>query len=299
MFNFGASSVLKNLAGKMINIIEGSEGDHKKKLSGKESPLEFLNVISEIIDRERSLHNGLLQSLPMAFLYVDTGERLLHTNRLCMQLLQIDAEPESCLGMTLSEIFYNETGRSTLLGKCMHEGLRYDNQELIITSRKGNKLNVLCNLFPLCDKDGKCFGGMGIYRDITAQRTTEKALETRNEHMSQTASKLNEVVSSITNLADELLTLIRDTSADTKEQNKHLDEVHAAINEMHSAIQSIADSASQASKISGNARESARNGAKSVNDVLADIAGMQKLSMELKADMGKLGAQAAGISNIM
>jgi methyl-accepting chemotaxis protein len=68
---------------------------------------------------------------------------------------------------------------------------------------------------------------------------------------------------------------------------------------MHSAIQAIADSASQASNISGNARESARNGAKSVNDVLTDIAGMQKLSIELKADMGKLGTQAAGISNIL
>ncbi|MDR3175644.1 MAG: methyl-accepting chemotaxis protein [Desulfovibrio sp.] len=299
MFGFGASGILKSLAEKMIKIIEDSSGDHKKKLSGTETPPELLDIVGEMISYERAVHYGLLHSLPMAFLYIDTEDRVLYTNRECMQLLQIDAEPESYSGISVSEIFYNEKGRVTLLSKCTSEGARYKDKELIITSRKGNKLNVLCNLFPLHDKNGKCFGGMGMYQDITTQRNAEKALEKKKEDIAQTASRLDGVVRCIKDLADDLLSLVRDTSADTREQTKHLDGVHTAINDMHSAIQSIAGSASQASNISGNARESASNGAKSVNDVLADIAGMQKLSLELKADMGKLGAQAAGISNIL
>ncbi|MDR0827572.1 MAG: methyl-accepting chemotaxis protein [Desulfovibrio sp.] len=299
MFGFGASQTLKNLAEKMIRIIRDSGEEHSAKLSGKEDPTALLEIVSDMISYERAVHFGVLHSLPMPFFYVDPQERVIYTNRQCMEMLQIDAPPENYLGKTLSEVFYNEKGRSTLLGKCIKDGDRYMDKELIITSRKGNKLNVICNLFPLADKNGNRFAGMGMYQDITAQRATEVLLKEKSEHISQTASTLDEVSHRSTELADELLSLIQDTAADTKEQSKHLGEINTAINEMHTAIQSIADSASQASSISGNASDSAKKGAENVDNVLADINKMQKLAMELKGDMGKLGEQAAGISSIM
>jgi methyl-accepting chemotaxis protein len=65
---------------------------------------------------------GITQGLPIPFLLVDTKERTLYTNEATMRMLEIDTLPASQLGRTLAEIFYNEPGRQTVVGKAMREG---------------------------------------------------------------------------------------------------------------------------------------------------------------------------------
>ena len=175
----------------------------------------------------------------------------------------------------------------------------YRNKELIIVSRKGNRLNVLCNLFPLYDKKGTCFGGMGLYQDITEQRDLEARLEEKNKQTAAIASRLDEVTLRTSDLAKELLAIVQQTSGSAREQAGHLAEINATILQMHTAIQSIAASAGQAAEISENASGSALQGAKSVDEVLDGTGRMQHLATGLKQEMSQLSGHATGINSVM
>ncbi|MDR1947411.1 MAG: methyl-accepting chemotaxis protein [Desulfovibrio sp.] len=271
-------------------VPDGKEGGSSKTL---------LEIIKNILFRERDARLGILQSLTMPFLYVDIDAYLRFSNMQCMQMLQIDEPPENYYGKTLSEVFYNEKGRETLLKKCIDNGDSFTDKELIITSRKGNKLNVLCTLFPLYDRNGNCFGGMGLYQDITAQRTLEENLREKNARISETAAMLDGITRNAAELMKDILSLVRGTAAGAAEQARHLEEVHIAARHMYQTVQSIADSSSKASEISGIAGDSALEGERNVEKVVTDIDRIQHLAQNLKADMENLEKEAEGIGTIM
>lgn len=101
---------------------------------------------------EKALNHGLFQGLPMPYLLVDTQERTTSTNQACLDMLQIDDSIESCLGKTLAELFYNDPGRKTAVGKSIHNNEYFHNMEVTITGHKGRKIDVLANIFPFATK---------------------------------------------------------------------------------------------------------------------------------------------------
>ena len=122
MFGWSASKKLADLAGEMRGIIREHSDDDGKSLSGVEGPAALLQKLAEMLSYEQDLHYGLLQSIPIPLFYIDKEEHVLYTNSACMSMLQIEEKPEAYYGKTLSEVFYNEVGRSTLLKKCIDFG---------------------------------------------------------------------------------------------------------------------------------------------------------------------------------
>ncbi|MDR2124893.1 MAG: methyl-accepting chemotaxis protein [Desulfovibrio sp.] len=298
MFGLFSSARRKKLAEQMRAIIresgaavpEGREGENLETL---------LAVIKGDLFRERAAHLGTLQSLTTPFLYVDVNALLRFSNKQCMSMLEIDEPPEYYYGKTVSEVFYNEPGRDTLLSKCIKNGDIYTNKELIITSRKGNKLHVLVTLCPLRDNTGQCFGAMGLYQNVTEQRALEESLKEKNVYIRGTADKLDGIARNVAALGEDILRLVRETASGAANQAKHLGEVELAVRQMYQAVQSMAESSSKAAEISGTAGDSARAGAAGVGKVAEDICRMQQLSGNLKKDMGELEEEAAGIDSIM
>ncbi|MDR2668503.1 MAG: PAS domain-containing protein, partial [Desulfovibrio sp.] len=298
MFGLCSSARRKKLAEQMRAVIRESKGTVPEGQEG-ENPETLLAVIKSDLLREQAARLGILQSLTMPFLYVDVDVLLRCSNKQCMRMLQIDEPPESCYGKTISEVFYNEVGRDTLLSKCVKNGDTYTEKELIITSRKGNKLHVLATLFPLYDNNRHCFGAMGLYQDVTEQRALEAKLKEKNTYIRDTADKLDDIARKVAALGEDILQLVRETAGGAASQARHLGEVELAVRQMYQAVQSIAESSSKATEISVVAGDSAREGATNVDKVAADISRMQQLAQDLKSDMGALEEEATGIDSIM
>lgn len=282
----------------MRSIITGCDGTVPEGKAGM-IPENLLAVIKDMLHLEQATRIGILQSLSIPFLYVDMDTILRFSNKQCMQMLQIDSPPEDYYGKSVSEVFYNERGRQTLIHKCIKDGDIYFNQEFIITTRKGNKLNVLANLFPLYDKEGVCFGAMGLYQDITDRRNLEKRMEEKNAYIAETAKKVDNIARSAALQAEDILQLIRQTAGSVVEQSMHLSEVDASVRQMYQAIQSIAESSAKATEISGTAGSSALDGASNVEVVVSSIEQILQIASGLKSDMDTLRQEATDIDSIM
>jgi methyl-accepting chemotaxis protein len=298
MFGLFSSARRKKLAEQMRTVIRESKGVVPQGKEGEE-PEALLAVIKSALLREQAARLGILQSLTMPFFYVDVDILLQFSNKQCMRMLQIDEPPENYYGRTISEVFYNERGRETLLTNCVKNGETYTDRELVATTRKGNTLHVLATLCPLYDNDGHCFGAMGLYQNVTEQRALEASLKEKNAYLRETADKLDGIARNVAALGEDILQLVRETADGAANQARHLGEVELTIRQMCISVQSIAENSSRATEISGIAGDSAREGAANVDGVAGDIAGMQQLAQNLKSDMGALEEEATGIDSIM
>jgi methyl-accepting chemotaxis protein len=298
MFGLFSSARRKKLVEQMRAVIRESKGVVPEGKAG-EDPEPLFAVIKSALLQERAARLGILGSLPMPFLYVDVNTVVQFSNKQCMRLLQIDEPQENYYGKTLSEVFYNEPGRETLVAKCIKNGDTFTEKELVITSRKGNKLYVLATIFPLYESAGHCFGSMALYQDITEQRALEDSLKEKNSNIRATADKLDGIARNVAALGEDILQLVRETAGGAANQAGHLAEVELAVRQMYQSVQSIAESSSKATEISGTAGAGARAGAAGVNKVGEDIGKVQQLAQSLKSDMGVLEEEAAGIDSIM
>ena len=288
-----------NVLQKLQNVFDSHKDNPQAQLTGGEDAYALIDKMGAVLDYEISLRLGILMSLPMPFLYVDTEERVMFTNKPTMEMLEIDGKPESCHGLTLSEVFYREKGRKTVVGTSMSTDEVFVNRPVTITGHKGRPIQMLVHVFPIKDARGKCMGGLCLYNDMGEKLAAEAAMLARTQRMEEIAASLGKVTQETTALAHSLLQVVQRTSDGAHQQSQHLNEINIAMEQMHDAIQSVAVNASRTSGISQDARTSARTGEENVDKVVTGIEGMQTLAMDLKKDMALLESQATGISSVM
>lgn len=149
-----------------------------------------ISEIDKMYQDDHPIATGIRQTLPMPYLLVDPQERALHTNQACLDMLEIDGSIEKCLGKTLSDLFYNDPFRSTVVGHSMRENKVYPNLDVTITGHKGRVTNVLANVFPIRDNHGKSVAGLCIYADITSFKQNIAELEQQKKELIAELEKL-------------------------------------------------------------------------------------------------------------
>ncbi len=138
-----------------------------------------------------------------------------------------------------------------------------------------------------------------------AKTATEGALAARAkaergaEHMMQAATQLEHVVEIISSASEELSAQVEQASRGAETQASRVAETATAMEEMNSTVLEVAKNASQAAESTDAVRRKAVEGSKVVGQVVMGIGAIQKVSMDLKDDMGLLGKQAEGIGQIM
>jgi methyl-accepting chemotaxis protein len=296
---FSAAKTLRSLEEKLRRMLQEGETQGEALPAGRGDAASLVEGVRAVLEHERAMIAGIFASLPMPFLYVDTQERMVHSNAACMEMLQIDKNFKELRGMTLAEIFYGEKNRKTLVGASMTTGENFINKEVTITGHKGGKRIVLVSAFPILDGAGGCFGGLCIYNDITERRAINESIRQKNAQMSRIGGLLGAVAREIGALAGSLLTLAQKTEEGTRVQARDLDGVASSVRRMHEAACAMAGNASTASDISERARGSAASGSTNVAKVVEGIYAIEKLAGELKNDMTVLEEQASGISSVM
>ncbi len=265
-------------------------------------PDEFAACINDIaaqLKKEHALATGLWQGIPMAYLMVDTKERAISTNQATLDMLEIDGTVSGALGKTLAELFYNDPGRETAVGKSMKNGEVFANLEVTITGHKGRKTHVLANVFPMYDEDKVCIGGLCLYADITRLKKAELEVVAKNEKLARASGRLKDTAVVILQHTTELSSVIEQSDRNAGEAAGMLSSTATAMNEMNATVQDITRNAGEAAKSSEETREKAQSGADIVEQSMTGIQGVREISQQLKEDMGALNAHAQNITQIM
>ena len=243
--------------------------------------------------------HGILGGMPLAYLLVDVNERATHTNQECLDMLEIDGPVGACLGKTLAELFYNDPGRETAVGKSIRHGQNFRNLSVTITGHKGRRIDVLANVFPVYDEHRTCLGGLCLYVDMTALKKAEQVITEKNQRMEAAALELEKSVQELAAIAEGLVAGIGRSDNDTARAARLLSEVATAMNEMTDTVHEVAQNAANASTASSQTRDKAHEGAAVVRNATQSIEEVHEVSMALKSDMVLLNNHARAISEIM
>ena len=243
--------------------------------------------------------HGILAGIPMPYLLVAAEERALSTNQDCLNMLEIDNSIDACLGKTLAELFYNDPGRETAVGKSIRNGQYFRNLEVTIGGHKGSRVNVLANVFPIYDQGGLCLGGMCLYVDMTALKNAQQQITDKNQRMAEVAAALEETMETLNAIAVSLSRGIRQSDENAAQAARRLAEAATAMDQMNATVQEVAHNADVAAEASAETREKAQGGAAVVRNALDSIKAVHDLSLALRDDMAQLDGHAKAISDIM
>ena len=132
-----------------------------------------------------------------------------------------------------------------------------------------------------------------------AEEAARKAENAKREGMLAAADRLEGMVNAISAAASELSAQIEQSDRSAVESSQRLSEAATAMNEMNATVQEVARNASSASTVSTETRSNAEEGQKILNNAMTSINQVQKVSMDLKDDMGTLHEHTQNISQIM
>jgi methyl-accepting chemotaxis protein len=251
------------------------------------------------LKHQTGLAQGLLDGLPMPYLLVDPQERAVKSNTECLKMLELSGKPEDFYGQTLSQIFYNDPSRKTAVGRSIKDGEVFHNLQVEIKGHRGGTRHVLANVFPLCDSDRRCLGGLCLYIDMTALKEKEQVIVRTNENIGRAAQNAESLCQRLHEASERLSGGISQTARGSEAQKARLSEIGAGMGQMSVAVVDVAKSATAASQNADDTRSQAEAGAKLVGEVIAAIGGVAEHTQAMQARVSELGAQAANIGQIL
>jgi methyl-accepting chemotaxis protein len=245
------------------------------------------------------LYLGFTAGISQPFVVVDTEERIQLSNALMMEMLEIDGPLESIYGRQIGDVFYNEIGRKTLIGKSMQERSVFSDVELIVNGHKGKKTHVMVAIRYLADSDDNVFGCLGLYYDLTENRRHEERIHNSNEKFARTALQTEDVINQFNATAHKLEQEIELVTERADVQRKHTAEANAVMGQMSKSLDQVAANADSASKQAASASERVKQGASMLEKSVKTIQHAHSLADSLRKDMGDLGKKAEDIGQVL
>lgn len=123
--------------------------------------------------------------------------------------------------------------------------------------------------------------------------------ESKHKDLLHVAGRLQDVAKVVGSASEELSIQIGQVERGSTEQASRISETATAMDEMNSTVIEVARNAGTASEVSSHTKNKAEEGSAVVLEAVSGIQNVQKVSLELKDDMGTLDEQARSITNIM
>ena len=285
---------------KYIAEILNDNFDASPPLLNSESTTSTLvKKLIEELKHEKGALLGVIKGLPVPYLFVDTDERALFTNQECLDMLEIDGAPESQIGNTLGEIFYNDSTRETAVGQSIKNGKVFKNLEVTINGHKGGQCHVLANVYPLYNLDGGCVGGVCLYLDMTKLKQHEEELVAQHGLIAASAEKVSVITERLSASCAEISSQVDESLKLSVTQQNGTTDVAAAMEQMNTSVVDVARSANDASDLAESTRSSATKGVDVVQQARSVITKVHEHATELKSDMHELGGHAESIGDII
>ncbi len=260
---------------------------------------QAIEALATHMDREIAFRESMIHGLPMPFLLVDTKERALATNAATLQMLEIDATPESVLGRTLADIFYNDPSRATAVGKAMATGEVFRNLEVTIRGHKGGERHVLANVYPLQDRRGNVLGGMCIYLDMTEAKANATRLERQYQALTELIAASTDVATALASAAEELSAQIEESFAVSRNQQSSTESLALSSQRLAASAKTVETNARQAEALGGYTCGKAQACATSIDGAHKAMDGVLTQADALRRGMQDLRQQAMTIGSVI
>ncbi|WP_320006800.1 methyl-accepting chemotaxis protein [Maridesulfovibrio sp.] len=130
-------------------------------------------------------------------------------------------------------------------------------------------------------------------------RSANELAESRASDMYEAASRIEQVVYSVSSASENLMVQIEQASAGASEQARRAEETAGSMEQMNSAVFEVAQNASSAAGAVDKARVMAEEGADVVYRAVNGIGEVSSQAQTLMADMETLGEQAESIGQVI
>ncbi len=247
---------------------------------------------------ELGFSKSFLEGLPVPVCIVDPEQNIEFLNKECLQMLGSNENPESYYGRKISQIFYKDD-RKSKIADCMDTDTRAMNLEAIFIHNNGSDINVLANLFPLHDVEGKVIGGTCLYINTTELKRRESEITSQNERIATAARGANVISDELAAGASQLAELVARAREGACTQNERTGETATAMEEMNATVLEVARHAQEAAEDADTAKNRAEEGSQIVTEVVSAIDEVATHAGELKSSMEELDQRADGIGQVL
>nr|WP_280712775.1 methyl-accepting chemotaxis protein [Desulfobaculum xiamenense] len=280
-----------------------ASGDLKAELSG-EFRYEIADLARHIATMTGELKSklafaqGVLGGIAMPCAVADAEERLTFLNAAMVEAVGREGSSDDYLGRTTADFAFGDASRTTVLAKAIREK-RQVTQEIDFVTHKGEKRVFSVVATPLYDLDGKVFGALTMWFDLTEVRMQQTAIEQKNALIEDVAHKASTVSDQVASASEELSAQVEQSSRGADQQRGMAAEAATAIEQMNASVLEVARNASAAAEIAERTRSTARKGVDVVGEVIHGFDRVHSGFLQVDESMKGLGTQAEGISTIV
>ncbi len=280
-----------------------AEGNLNAELAGK-FKYEFAQLASQIqtmvseLKAKLGFSQGVLDGMTIPVSIFDDKGKTAWVNKHMCALLEEKRKPEDLKGISSGELYYGESDRISFADKSLKTQEVID-VEIEHTFPSGREAIIHVNAMPFYDMDKNLLGVVANLIDLTEIRTQQKRIQEQNVKISEAASEAESISQHLATAAEELSAQVEQASKGAVSQRDLMSETATAMNQMNVSVLEVARNASEAAKVTTDARKEAALGASNLSDLIRTIGEVQEQAVSLKDSMGKLGDQAQDIGNVM
>ena len=285
-------SAAGNNCASMLEPLEGFFCDLKRLA-------DALKVMHSKANANYEHLHGTLAGINLPFLLVDIDEKVIRTNILLLDMLEIDGPKENQYGRTLAEVFYNDPSRKTLVGKSMQTREMFRNAEVVINGHKGKQTHVMVSISYLVDSKDRVFGGLCLYVDMTEKKKQEALIRLHTDKLGNAVDQSREIVARLSQTTSRLGQEIRQVTEGAQTQQKRTAEASTDMLQMKNALEQVSANADSASKQAVFASERVKEGATVLVQSVSSIKRAYELADSLRKGMGILGKKAEDIGQVL
>ncbi|GAB7079400.1 methyl-accepting chemotaxis protein [Megalodesulfovibrio paquesii] len=299
------NSVVRPLKRIEVYAAQVAEGDLSARLEGA-YPGELGRVqrsieqmVARLKDRlgfSQGVLSGIAAALPCMTL--DPAGNITFTNKLLLDILEKQGEPDSYSGQHAGVFFYNDPHRRIRTVQAMEED-RTLQGEMEIQAKSGHRKVLQVNANPIKDLDGKLIGAFTIYHDLTAIRQQEREIRNQNETILTAAEQANTIADAIAHAAVQLSQQVGATSQGAAHQRERIAETAEQLDRMASMSNEVARNAAGAADDASQAQTQAHEGRRTVSEAVEAMTRIRGQMQTLDQAMNALGAQAQDIGRII
>ncbi|HWI57848.1 MAG TPA: ATP-binding protein, partial [Bacillota bacterium] len=121
-----------------------------------------------------------------------------------------------------------------------HSGRSFRNVEGIIERPDGSRVNVLVNIDPIRDSEGKVVGAINVLTDITQQKEAEEVLQQQNRRMDRLAREREELMGELRHHAGDLERTVEERTRQLRELVAELEHMsYSIMHDMRAPLRAI------------------------------------------------------------
>ncbi|MBG0775167.1 MAG: PAS domain-containing protein [Desulfovibrionaceae bacterium] len=233
---------------------------------------------------------GFFDAVPTPVMIRDAERSILYINKAGADLGE--RAPLELLGTKCSDLFCTSDCTN---GRCaVDRSLQSGESDGSQTDAHpgGLDLEISYSAVPILDEDGQPVAALEVVVDHTEIRRAQ-------QRMLGVAERADAISQRLSSASEELAAQVEQIAKGAMVQRDRIHETVTAMEEMTATVNEVASSASNASSLSGTARQEAATGSDVVDKAVAAISQVHEAAMDLQGAMTDMGHQADSIGKVM